>query len=130
MSEYLDQAREGWRKGIDENPVQIVIRRKPQAGDGFDGTVSNPFGTETLSTIKVRISHEAAASDGPGPGGISERMNRYIMVDHLSTIVRGDVFDIDGKTWKIGVVDTIRRFKGIVGYRAPILAIENMEVVT
>ena len=126
MNPICEQARMGWDETIDANYVMIDIRRKPSKDNGFGKQVPDPFASEViLAPQKVRISHESKASDGPGPGGIEENLNRYIMIGFQGNIERGDVFGAYGKTFEIGIVDIIRAGDGIVGLRAPLINVSS-----
>lgn len=120
MNELLKQARMAWEKTIAENSVEVTIYRMPLKDNGFDKMVPDPFGVKIPVTMTVRISHEAKVTTGHGVTGYSEGYERYVMVNRDDTILTGDVFDAIGKTWRIGVVDPIYRFEGLIGFRAPL----------
>lgn len=128
MNEKLAQARAGWQHAIDENPDTVDIERRAMVSDGFGGTVANPFGTVTTHQVELRIAHEEKAADGPGPGGIAEDYGRFVMANWKQDIQRDDEFEAIGYRWRVGIVDAVKKFGGVVGYRAPI--IEATESVT
>lgn len=113
---------------INENPETIIMYRKDLTDDGFEGLVENPFGEETPETIKCRLSHERKfpGNYSPAPSGYTTNLSRFILVDHTVTIYEGDEFEAIGKRYKIGAVDLLKKFSGIIGYQAPL--IEAVEV--
>lgn len=130
MTGQLEQARYGWQRTIDENPEVVVLYRKAQIGDGFGGSVENPFGAETPVTARIRMSHEGKAGQSAGPGGLEEQFNRYIMVNYQTFIMRNDVFEAIGKRWRVETVDPFIQFGGVVGYRASVIEATDIGVTT
>jgi hypothetical protein len=130
MSALLDQCREAWQRTIKENPETIIVYRKAKVSNGFGGMIDDPFGAPVGVAIRIRLSHIQKAGDGPGPGGIAEDLGRYIMSDWKTIIYRDDIFEAIGKTWRVGIVDTIIQHGGIVGYRAPVIEASEIEAAT
>lgn len=121
----LKQLREGIKRLIRENPSNIIIFRKPMVDDGFGGEVESPSPESVEHNIKCRISHEqeGPVNLGAAPPGFSTNLTRYIMVDYLTTIYENDSFEesmID-KSFRIGPVDPLIKFGGIVSYQAPLI---------
>jgi len=130
VNPQLTQAREAWQRTIDENPEVIILYRKATRVNSFGETVENPYGLQMPITAKVRISHESKVGEGAGPGGLSEEMNRYIMVNYKTTILHGDVFEAIGKRFRIETVDPIHQYGGIAGYRASLIEAVGEEATT
>jgi hypothetical protein len=122
MNQNLKQARDGVKKIIKESPENIIIIRQPLVDNGFGKMVPDPFGTPEEHNYKVRISHERRqpGSLTPGSAGFSTNLQRFILTDHLADIERGDIFEAIGRSWKIGPVDPLKKFGGIIGYQAPL----------
>jgi len=126
--ELLKQARLGFQKNIDEDRQSIMIYRKGMIADGFGGLMQDPFGAGTPTTIICRI------CEGRGnpsiltgsPVGLSENLVKYIIVNYKADIQEHDTFDSRGKTYRIGNVETIVNFGGIIGYQAQL--IESTEI--
>ena len=118
----LKQARDGVIANINVSPVVIIIQRMPLINDGFGGEVPDPFGTITESSYKVRISHErkGPASFDLVDAGLSTNLSRFIFTDYRADIREGDIFEAIGKNFKIGSVDPLYKYNGIVGYQAPL----------
>ena len=119
----LKQARDGIRRLINENPETIIIYRKELKDDGFGGLIEDPFGDETPHTIKCRLSHEKKFPGNlyPSPSGFTTNLSRFILVDHTVTIYEGDLFEAIDKEYRIGAVDPLLKFGGIIGYQAPLI---------
>jgi hypothetical protein len=120
LNALLEQSRQGWRLNIEADPTTIIIYRKPIKDNGFGKMIPDPFGSPVPISQKVRISYESEAKDGKGPAGITERLNRYIFCDWKGDIQRGDLFTANGVSYEIGIIDTVRQNKGLVGFRAPL----------
>ena len=122
MNPLLKQARDGIKKIINESPKNILIVRQPMTDDGFGGQVPDPFGTATEHNYKVRISHERGDPDmlTDTSAGMSTNLQRFIMTDYQADIKHGDVFEAIGRSWKIGPVDPLEKFNGVIGYQAPL----------
>jgi hypothetical protein len=130
MNVLLEQSRVGWKLNIEADPATITIYRKPVKDNGFGKMVPNPFGHPVPISQKVRISYESQAADGAGPGGITEKLNRYIFCDWKGDIKRGDLFTVNGQSYEIGIIDEVRQNKGLVGFRAPLKNIVEEVPVT
>ena len=114
---------------LEESPEEITVLRKTMISDGFDGMVIDPYGTEEPHEFKVRLSHEKKfpGNYNPAPGGLSTNLARFILVDHNTLIYDGDMFESSfGKEYKIGVVDPLIKFNGIIGYQAPLIEAVEM----
>jgi hypothetical protein len=122
VNQLLKQARNGVKKVINESPENILIVRQPMTDDGFGNQVPDPFGTPTEHNYKVRISHERGNPSilTDTSAGMSTNLQRFIMADYQADIEYGDVFEAIGRSWKIGPVDPLKKFGGIIGYQAPL----------
>lgn len=120
MSAALEQARDAWLRQIDEDPILIVIFRKPKVDNGFGGLVEDPFGTARAETARIRICQERKQDEVVSPVGLTEDPQRYIICDYRTTVYKDEIFEALGKRWRIGVIDEKHRWGGTIGYRAPI----------
>lgn len=127
MSAALDQARDAWLKRIEEDPIMVVMFRRPKVDDGFGGLVEDPFGTPRAETARIRICQERKEDEVISTVGISPDPQRYLICDFQTTVYKDEVFEAFGKRWRIGVVDERHRFGGVVGYRAPIVIAAEVE---
>lgn len=120
MNPLLKQSRDGVKKVINESPENILIVRQPMTDDGFGGQVPDPFGTATEHNYKVRISHERGNPSilTDTSAGMSTNLQRFILADYQTDIKHGDVFEAIGRSWKIGPVDPLKKFGGVIGYQA------------
>ncbi len=118
----LKQARKGITASIKENPVTVVISRKPDKSDGRGGTVQDPYGTPVDSTVTVRLSHGTSGpfDDIENPAGLSTDYSRWLLIDYNGGVEDGDIFEAEGMRWQVGPVDKLERFGGIFGYQAPL----------
>lgn len=122
-TQCLKQARTGITKLINENPDTIEIERKPLISDGFEGLVEDPLGVPVSYSYRCRVSHEKLFPGhlDPSPVGFTSSLARYILVEYDVTIYEGDSFDLIGKEYRIGVVDPLVKFDGVIGYQAPLI---------
>lgn len=93
------------------------------------GEVEDPFGDPIPYEIKCRIDHERKF-----PGnldlasmGFSTNLARFVLVDCETTIYINDTLEEIGKGFKIGVVDPIKKFGGVIAYQAPLIEAEKLE---
>jgi len=132
--DFLKQARDGVKRLIKESPTKITINRQALVDDGSgDGTlVPDPFGTPEAVSMTVRLSHERrqAPDFEPVQAGFSTNLARFIMTDYKTEIYRGDYFEAIDRGWRIGPVDTLIKFGGVVGYQAPLIEAEDNDAST
>lgn len=119
---FLKQARDGVYKIINESLDTIIIQRQALIDDGFGGQVPDPFGETETHTLTVRLSHERKypGTLGETSAGMSTNLQRFILAGWEDYIEEGDVFETDEGSWKIGPVDPLKKFGGIIGYQAPL----------
>ena len=129
----LIQKRKSVQDQISIDPEYIVIYRTVLVDDHEGGLCPDPFGSKDPVNIKCRISHEQSGPnmDQTKGSGLSTNLSRFINTDYLNIIQQGDQFtDSLGKSWKIGPVDPLKKFGGIVGYQAPLIEAREIEEVT
>jgi len=129
----LRQARDMIQGIIDESPVSVIVYRDVFIDNGFDRLVADPFHVGAPQNLRGRISHEKKAVEAVATtsAGLSTALSRYFLTNHKTEIREGEVFEAIGKRWRIGPVDVLRKFGGIVGYQAPLVeAAEVPEVAT
>ena len=128
--QMLKQARDSIKRMIADSPENITIMRKPMIDDGFSGMVIDPSGTPKPFKMTVRLSHEKKFSGNynTAPVGLSTNLARYITADYETDIYDGDTFDTSfGKEYKIGAVDPLIKYDGIIGYQAPLIEAVRIE---
>jgi hypothetical protein len=130
QKQRLKQARKGIKFSINESPETGIIYRKSLKSDGFGGLIEDPFGEEEINIIKYRLSHEKKLPGNyePSPAGFTSNYQRFILVDYETIIYENDVFESEQaqKRYKIGVVDPLIKFGGVIGYQAPLIEAENI----
>lgn len=127
-AECLKQARDMIQRVINESPQIIVFERKPMKDDGFSGEIEDPYGEPVEHEIRCRLSHEKKFPGNfeASPVGFTSNLARYILVNYKTTIYEGDRFDALGKGFRIGVIDILKKFDGIIGYQAPLIEAPDM----
>lgn len=125
----LKQARDMFTRTIKENPTIVLIYRDVYVSDGFGGEVIDPFNVGAPVSIECRISHEkkAVEQNSISPVGLSTNLARYISVAWNVSINENEVFEAMGRKWRIGPVDRLEKFGGVVGYQAPLKEAEIVE---
>jgi hypothetical protein len=130
----LGQARGGIRAVIAESREAVTVSRARMVDDGYGtgGLVPDPTGARDMFPIVGRISHESGGPGriSPGPAGFSDNLQRYLLVDYRTVIVEGDLFDAQGRSWRIGRVDRMEKFGGVVGFQAHLYEAGDAEVST
>lgn len=125
----LKQARKAIISKIALSPSIITMISYPLISDGFGGTMPNPNGTAVTSTKTVRISHQRnqVPINELKSTGLSTNLSRFILSDYKTPLTEGhEVSSHGGKKYKIGVVDTLEKFGGIIGYQAELIEGSNV----
>lgn len=114
MNMMLKQARKGFMNLILEDPQSFTY---PVSSDP-----TNPWATKTNRTFTGRISHERSIvpSDSPTTAGVSTSLQKFLSYPYSEIAIQiGDILtDSDGRKWRIGKPDPLRKFGGIFGYQA------------
>lgn len=121
---YLAQTREGIKDNISKNPTQIIIYRNILIDNGLGDMVPDPHNVNPEPvTLTCRISKEPRRIEkvSTGPLGLSYEYVDYIFVDHETIINEHESFEANGTRWRIGPVETMMKFGGITGRRAPLI---------
>lgn len=113
----LKQARAGFKQLINENRSSFSVEKETDS--------SNPWADTTNPTFTGRISHESSrqAPDlSQNPAGLSTDLQRFLLVEYnVNFLSRGEIItDSDGKRWKLGPVDPLKKFGGVHGYQSPL----------
>jgi hypothetical protein len=128
----LNQARRGIKNLINEDFEFVTINRKPMVDDGYGSKIEDPTGDPVPYEIKCRISHQKKFTDkyNVSPPGMSTNLSRFIFVDFETIIYEGDIFESEriAKSFKIGIVDPLEEYGGIIGYQAPLEEADDMGV--
>lgn len=124
----LNQKRKGLQAKININPTAIIIYSKPMVDDGFGGLIENPYGTPIPRNVKCRLSHEQSGPDTEvnAPSGLSTALVRFILTDHNNKIYKDELFEALGKGFRIGAVDELNKYGGVIGYQAPLYEAETI----
>lgn len=119
----LKQSREMIQRLIDENPSIISIWEKATMLNGKGDVVINPNAPSIEVKIKCRISHEVAGTFTIGnvQGALTSNLGRYILTNYKTKIISNTSFDAIDDKWRIGKVDPLWKFKGVIGYQAPLI---------
>ena len=115
MTPLLKQARKGLQIVINQNKQTLTLDLESDPAD--------PWGTTTNKTFTGRISHERRINNlENNPSGMSTDLSYFLIVDYkVDYLIRGNIItDSDGKKWKLGAVDPLKRFGGILGYQSPL----------
>ncbi len=115
MNNLLKTSRKGFRTVIDQNIQNITVN--------IPGDNTDPWSSSIIKTFKGRISHEKRMNNLSGnPAGMSTNLSYFLIVDYkVDYLYKGYIItDENGKSWKLGVVDPLERFGGIMGYQSPL----------
>ena len=117
----LAQARAGIIALIKMNQQSVTMYDYPEIDNGFGVMVPDSTDTPVETIVKCKISHKRQGPFHPGqsPAGITTDNQRYILVNYKTTIKKHGFFtDTDNNEWRIGHVDILRQFEGVIGYQA------------
>ena len=125
----LKQLRDGIARKIAENPSAITYSRTALVSDGFEGYVTDPYGTPTEYSDTIRITHEHNQVQDltASPVGASTSFGLFAMMKYTSTIDQGDVLTDGTTVYKVGPVDTFERFGGVYLKLAPLTIVTEGE---
>jgi len=128
----LKQERKGIKRLINESPVYLTLYRKPLVSDGMGGFVEDPYSESVQHEIKCRIDHEKKFPGNTNLAGVgfSTSLSRFILVDWGTEIYENDTLEEIGKGFKIGAIDPIKKYGGVVAYQAPLIEAELSEVTS
>lgn len=128
-ADLLRQAREGIKRAIELKKSVILIHRNIMVDDGAGegNLVPDPLHVGDPVTVTCRISKETRPVEKVGTAsvGLTTNFQRYILVDHEATINEHESFEAFSKRWRIGPVETLYRYDGVIGYRAPLKEAEE-----
>lgn len=125
----LRQARKAIQHKIKLSPTVLNMITLPLISDGFGGTMPNPSGPPVDVPIKVRVSHERnqVPKNEEKNTGLSTNLSRFVSSDYKTVITEGlEISSYEGKKYKIGAVDTLEKYGGIIGYQAPLIEGSNV----
>lgn len=125
----LRQARKAIMQKIALSPSVINMITTPLVSDGFGGTIPDPFGVPTSVSKTVRISHQRSQvpENETKNTGLSTNLSRFVLSDYKTLLTEGcEISSYAGKKYKIGVVDTLENYGGIIGYEAPLIEGSNV----
>lgn len=128
----LIQQREAVKRMIKESQEDISISYLPMTSDGMSGEVEDPSGVPVIETLSCRIDHERKfpGNYNTASVGLSTNLARFILTDWEHPIYVNGTFTAIGKGFKIGAVDPIKKYGGIIAYQAPLIEAEGMEVAS
>ena len=132
MNSKIKQLRKASKQKIRINPVVIIIQRQQLTDDGFGGQIEDPLGTtDTLDPITVRLSHEKSGPEKmkETSAGLSTNLQRFLFADYQADIQQGDIFEAEGRRWKIGPVDPMTQYGKTIEYQATITDAATVEEV-
>jgi hypothetical protein len=121
---YLSAARKAFTSRVNLNPSRLTLTRQATTTDPITGNdVQDPSGNYTYPIVTARIQHERATvpENEDSPAGLSSDLERMIMSDYKNEIKTDDVFTWQGLKFKIGKVDPVYQYSGLVGYQAPLI---------
>lgn len=124
----LKQARFGQTHRIGIDPMKMnVSRRTATKTDSTGKPVIDYTQPPATVSLTVRVMHEASGPVplGPAPAGQSSNLGRMVMSDYRNVIQTDDLLVYEGVQYKVGKVDTLRKFGGIYGYQAPLTEADN-----
>ena len=121
----LRQARRIIAETINDNPICLRMQRVPLVDNGNGQEVRDPFGDPTVVEVRGRIAPlayglrgvQTQESTATGPGVPD---TQFLLVKHTEDLQEGDPFDYNGHSWKVGPVENIYRFGGVVAKQAPV----------
>jgi hypothetical protein len=126
----IDQLRDGIYRQIMENPTVITISRRPLVDDGFGGLVEDPSGIPIITRARVRLSHESSSvpTNRPTPAGLDTNLSLYVLADYRTPLQEGDVFNAEGRGWKVGPINTLKCEGRVYATEAPLTPADTAPV--
>jgi hypothetical protein len=119
----IKQLRDETLATINESPAIIIVKRKAMKDDGDGNIIIDPFGVEVVSRYRVRISHESGSVQNlqENSAGLSTNFSFFVLTDWTCPLLEGDTFYFGGSGYRVGVVNTNRKFGDIYSSTAPLI---------
>lgn len=119
----LLQARVAIAFQIAQSPDSVVIRRPMMIPDGFGGMMPDPFGDTVDATIVGRLSHERQGVNPQQqePAGLDTSLSLFLLWKHSDVVSENEVITARGRLYKVGVVDALKKFNGVIAFQAPLI---------
>lgn len=114
----LKQAKDMIRRSINESPTTITLTVYPTKDNSFGEQVPDLDAAGTEISRVVRISHESGVVSKfqTYDAGLDSNNGLFLLADHTFDGIEGQTFTYDSRTWRIGNLDTLRKFGGVYGY--------------
>ena len=117
---------------IDFNKSTVLLIRNNMVDNGYNMQVPDPFSADSEDVaIDCRISNEKTQvekAQGSNTGMVIG-YQKYILTNHETVINDDEEFSHNGKYWRISSVQELRKFGGVVGYRAQIFEAGEVPLV-
>lgn len=131
-SALLNQSRKAVALEINASPSILVGTRQPLVDDGLGNMIPDPAGPPIEVTCRCRVAQErsAVAQSESYPAGLDTAFSYYLVMRHDDFLAEGDevVYQNDG--YRVDVVTAVKKFGGIVRYRARLIPSGVAEAVT
>lgn len=111
----LAQLRKAFREHIAQSPEVVSIDRPTDPSD--------PFSFKVTFTFTGRLSHEATGASKyltEFPSGLDTNLSLFLQWPYNVAVYENEIVTARGKTFKVGVVDAIKKFGGVHCYQAPL----------
>ena len=117
----LRQARKGIDSQISQSPQVLLVSRKAEVDDGFGGKM--PGTSPRYITIRARVSHERRGVQDKSsyPNGLDTNLSLWILAPWNSGLQEDDFFTLRGRVYRVGVVDQLEKFGGVIALQAPLV---------
>jgi hypothetical protein len=119
----LNQSRKAVALEINASPTILSATRQPLVDDGLGNMVPDPTGIPIEVTCRCRVAQErsAVAQSESYPAGLDTAFSYYLVMSHDDFLTEGDevVYQNDG--YRVDVVTSVKKFGGVVRYRARLI---------
>jgi hypothetical protein len=131
-SALLNQSRKAVALEINASPSIMTATRQPLVDDGSGNQIPDPTGTPITVTCRCRVAQErsAVAQSDAYPAGLDTAFSYFLVMSHNDFLMEGDVVTYQNDSYKVDVVTSVKKFGGVVRYRARLIPASVADVST
>jgi hypothetical protein len=128
----LNQSRKAVKLEINASPSVLTGTRQPLVDDGLGNMVPDPLGNPIAITCRCRVAqeHSSVAQSETFNAGLDTAFSYFVVMafdDHLET---ADIVQYQNDSYRLDVVTSVKKFGGIVRYRARLIPADAPETIT
>jgi hypothetical protein len=131
-SALLNQSRKAVALEINASPSILSGSRQTLVDDGLGNMVPDPTGVSIPITCRCRVAQErsAVAQSDAYPAGLDTAFSYFLVMSYNDFLLEGDTVSYQNDSYKVDVVTAVKKFGGVVRYRARLIPASVVEALT